>query len=89
MKKNKIVGLVFVIVITITIIWFSFRVIPLLDSLYKNKGKLNCADYFVEKINNDVDLLQLCQNKECVNYFESRIELNMGLAQKCLEEREK
>jgi len=84
-KRKDMPFFIVIIIVVIGLIILFFTLYDTLSKGYEAKIKLNCFIYFTERMINSQDLLQLCQDKECEDYFVKQINGSMNLSLECLE----
>ena len=85
-KKNSKLAVI-IIILTIISVIFIFGMVKFFESVdnsLETRAKLNCADYFLDGINEDLKSIQLCESEECKNYFKENIGFNMEMFGECL-----
>ncbi len=80
-----------IIVMTIIFILFVLLMFCIMKSLKEYgeaRSKINCFDTYFDIYIDSKDSMQLCPDKECEDYFESRINRSVDYMEICLEDKE-
>jgi len=85
-KNSKvIITIIILVIIGLGVIYGTLGLFRNMDEIFEARMKLNCADYFIFEAGDYFDLMQLCENEECKDYFKEKIEFNTKMVEECLE----
>jgi len=83
-KKDFRLTIIFCVVFLVLVFFLMCFTIKCVNTDFKRRVKLSCADYFIEDAINSVDLKQLCSTENCIEYFDNKINTDFKLAMECL-----
>lgn len=83
-KRSLIITTTLLIIVMVAFVFGMLKFVESMEKGFEARAKLNCADYFLEDVYEDLNFIQLCENEECQDYFNKNIEFSLEMAGECL-----